>query len=112
MLGFGETLRGTGERENNGFGNVDVRSQEAGILQRGIFVNTQTLSQLGGFTYLAGSGSHLGNVYAAMQREKCYLSASQFPAMMLGISVLPAHKEGLGHGGYVTVFGNKNGRSL
>ena len=81
-------------------------SQEVSILQRGIFLNTQTLSQVGGFTYLAGGGSHLGNVYAFMQRKKCYLSASQFfykhkdfllriPAMMLGISVLPAHKGGL-----------------
>lgn len=45
-------------------------SQEAGMLQRGIFLNTQTLSQLGGFNYLAGGGSHLGNVYAFMQRKK------------------------------------------
>jgi len=29
-----------------------------------------TFSQLGGFTYLAGGGSHLGNVYAFMQRKK------------------------------------------
>lgn len=91
---FWRNSNGTGERKTTDLGMWMV-SQEAGILQRGIFVNTQTLSQLGGFTYLAGGGSHLGNVYAFMQREKCYLSASQFPAMMLGISVLPAHKGGL-----------------
>lgn len=98
---FWRNSKGPGKRKTTDLGMWMV-SQEAGILQRGIFVNTQTLSQLGGFTYLAGGGSHLGNVYAFMQRKKCYLSASQFfyrhkqfPAMMLGISALPAHKGGL-----------------
>lgn len=98
---FWRNSKGQGERKTMDLGMCMV-SQEAGILQRGIFLNTQTLSQLGGFTYLAGGGSHLGNVCAFMQRKKCYLSASQFfykhkqfPATMLGISVLPAHEGGL-----------------
>lgn len=70
---FWRNSKGTGERKTTDLGNVEYKSGGSMISKRDIRVNTQTLSQLGGFTYLAGGGSHLGNVYAFMQREKCYL---------------------------------------
>ena len=49
---------------------MDGKSGGRYTSKRDIPEHTKTLSQVGGFTYLAGGGSHLGNVYAFMQRKK------------------------------------------
>lgn len=56
------------EREKQ-FGNVDGKSGGRHTSKEDIREHTNIVSA-GGFTYLAGGGSHLGNVYAFITERK------------------------------------------